>query len=111
MTTIMPEGEALRKAIKWISAELNENPDKSVQKLVNEAVTRFDLSPKDTEFLISFYKEGRSTSEAQIDLLQPNGRRAGRSMSPFYRPACTRSCSRMIPVTFSSVQDRKHRYL
>jgi hypothetical protein len=64
MTTVMPEGEALRKAVKWISAEINDNPDKSVQKLLNEAVTRFDLSPKDTEFLISFYKKGGSSSEA-----------------------------------------------
>ncbi len=57
MATVMPEGEALRKAIKWISAELSEKSDKPVPKLVNEAVTRFDLSPKDSEFLISFYKE------------------------------------------------------
>ncbi len=64
MTTVMPEGDALRKAVKWISAEINDNPDKSVQKLVNEAVTRFDLSPKDAEFLISFYKKGGSSSEA-----------------------------------------------
>jgi hypothetical protein len=64
MTTIMPEGEALRRAVKWISAELNENPDKSVQRLVHEAGTRFDLSPKDTEFLMSFYKKGGSSSEA-----------------------------------------------
>jgi hypothetical protein len=61
MTTVMPEGEALRRAVKWISAEINDNPDKSVQKLVNEAVTRFDLSPKDTEFLMSFYKKGGSS--------------------------------------------------
>jgi hypothetical protein len=58
MTTVMPEGEALRKAVKWISAQIGENPDQSVQKLVNEAVTRFDLSPKDSDFLISFYKKG-----------------------------------------------------
>jgi hypothetical protein len=64
MTTVMPEGEALRRAVKWISAELSDNPDKSVQKLLNEAVTRFDLSPKDTEFLMSFYKKGGSSSEA-----------------------------------------------
>ena len=62
MTTVMPEGEALRKAVKWISAQINENPDESVQKLVNEAVTRFDLSPKDGEFLISFYKKGGTPS-------------------------------------------------
>ncbi len=64
MTGVMPEGEALRKAVKWISVELNEHPDKSVQRLVNEAVQRFDLSPKDSEFLLSFYKKGGSPSTA-----------------------------------------------
>ena len=58
MSTIMPEGDAIRKAVKWISAELQENPGKSRQKLINDAVLRFDLSPKETEFLIEFYKKG-----------------------------------------------------
>ncbi len=66
MTTIMPEGEALRKAVKWISAEISEHPDKSVQKLVNEAVTRFDLSPKDTEFLMSFYRKSGELHGGQL---------------------------------------------
>jgi hypothetical protein len=57
MTTIMPEGENIRKAVKWISGELQENPNKSLQKLVNDAVLRFDLSPKDAEFLTSFYRK------------------------------------------------------
>lgn len=57
MTTVVPEGEALRRAVKWISAEIGDNPGKSVQKLVNEAVARFDLSPKDSEFLMSFYRK------------------------------------------------------
>lgn len=64
MTTVMPEGEALRRAVKWISEEIGEHPDKSVQKLVNEAVARFDLSPRDTDFLMSFYKKGGSAPEA-----------------------------------------------
>ncbi len=62
MATVMPEGEAIRKAIKWISAELTEDPEKPIPKLVNEAVTRFDLSPKDSEFLISFYKKEKGPS-------------------------------------------------
>ncbi len=62
MTTVMPEGEAIRKAIKWISAELQEGPEKPVMKLVNEAVARFDLSPKDGEFLLSFYKKEKGPS-------------------------------------------------
>jgi len=57
MTTVMPEGENIRKAVKWISGELQDNPNKSLQKLVNDAVLRFDLSPKDAEFLTSFYRK------------------------------------------------------
>ncbi|MFZ2447168.1 MAG: hypothetical protein WAW37_12485 [Syntrophobacteraceae bacterium] len=62
MATIMPEGDAIRKAIKWISAELTEHPERDVRKLVNEAVTRFDLSPKDAEFLMNFYREAKGPS-------------------------------------------------
>ncbi len=63
MANMMPEGDAIRKAIKWIAAELTEKPDQPVQKLVTEAVIRFDLSPKDSEFLIGFYrKEGNPSS-------------------------------------------------
>jgi hypothetical protein len=59
MTTIMPEGEAIRRAVKWISGELQEDPNKSIQILVNDAVLRFDLSPKEAEFLTEFYRKGK----------------------------------------------------
>jgi hypothetical protein len=59
MTVVMPEGEAVRKAVKWISAELQEHSGKSLNDLVNAAVTRFDLSPKEAEFLIQFYREAK----------------------------------------------------
>lgn len=64
MATIIPEGDAIRRAVKWVSAELNHDPSKSAQKLVNEAVLRFDLSPKDAEFLTAFYKKEGSPSAA-----------------------------------------------
>ena len=64
MATVMPEGDALRKAVKWISAEMTEQPGKPLQGLVNEAVLRFDLSPKDADFLMSFYKKGENPSSA-----------------------------------------------
>ncbi len=60
MTTIMPEGDSIRKAVKWISDMLQEAPGKSVQKLVNEAVLRFDLSPKEALFLTEFYRKGKA---------------------------------------------------
>jgi hypothetical protein len=59
MTTIMPEGEAIRRAVKWISGELQVDPKKSIQALVNDAVSHFDLSPKEAEFLTEFYLKGK----------------------------------------------------
>ena len=56
MSTLLPEGEAVRRAIKWISDKRQDNPDLSTKKLVLEAITRFDLSPKDADFLLEFYK-------------------------------------------------------
>jgi hypothetical protein len=64
MTNIMPEGEAIRKAVKWISAEMDEDAKQSLQKLVNDAVSHFDLSPKEAEFLIGFYKKTKSDQTA-----------------------------------------------
>jgi hypothetical protein len=58
MTNIMPEGESLRKAVKWISEKRKENPEIDISRMVNEAGMRFDLSPKDQEFLFRFCKEG-----------------------------------------------------
>jgi hypothetical protein len=56
----MPEGDSIRKAVKWISDVLQEDPNKSRQKLINDAITRFDLSPKEAEFLTGFYRKGNS---------------------------------------------------
>lgn len=55
MHELLPDGEELRLAVKWISANLLENPDQRVQPLVQEAIFKFDLSPLDGEFLIGFY--------------------------------------------------------
>lgn len=57
MHDLLPEGEELRRAVKWISGNLQENPDQKVMPLVNEAVFKFDLSPRDAEFLIGFYSK------------------------------------------------------
>ena len=59
MTQVMPKGENLRKAVKWISENLKDNSEQPLQKLINEAISRFDLSPKDAEFLINFYRENK----------------------------------------------------
>lgn len=56
MATIAPEGKIVRKAIKWISENLRENQTQKPTKLIEAAGARFNLSPKDEEFLRSFYK-------------------------------------------------------
>jgi hypothetical protein len=56
MPTIMPEAENVQKAIKWISANMEENCNQPLHKLIESAVFKFDLSPKDTEFLMGFFR-------------------------------------------------------
>jgi hypothetical protein len=57
MATIVPEGEEVQRAIKWISANLDENPNQPKSKLIEQAVFKFDLSPKDADFLLGFYSK------------------------------------------------------
>jgi hypothetical protein len=59
MATIMPESENVQKAIKWVSANLEEK-NEPLQKLIEKAIFKFDLSPKDTEFLTKFFRESQS---------------------------------------------------
>ncbi len=49
--TIMPEGDDLRKAVKWLSDEKQLSPEKKMSDLIDEACLKFDLSPLDAEFL------------------------------------------------------------
>jgi hypothetical protein len=60
MATILPQGEDLRKAVKWISEERQSSPAKKLTKLVEAACVKFDLSPADGEFLFKFFKEQKA---------------------------------------------------
>ena len=57
MATIMPEGEAIRSAVKWISAKLEEQPGRKLGELIQQAALNYDLSPMDTDFLLRFFME------------------------------------------------------
>jgi len=57
MTTIMPEGASLRKAIQWISQMRDGGSKASLMSLIDQASMRFNLGPKDGEFLQRFFKE------------------------------------------------------
>ncbi|MFO7840153.1 MAG: hypothetical protein R6X08_11735 [Desulfosalsimonadaceae bacterium] len=55
--SIQPEGEELRKAVKWISEMRQEEPEQSLSGLVEQAGVKFDLAPKDQEFLYRFIRD------------------------------------------------------
>ncbi len=55
--SILPEGEQLRKAVKWISDERLDKPEAALFTLIEMACLKFDLSPKDCEFLIRYFTD------------------------------------------------------
>ncbi len=57
MSTVLPEGQNLRKAVQWISDTLLQNPDKNKMQLVNDACLKFGLNPKESNQLMQFYLE------------------------------------------------------
>lgn len=61
--SVVPEGEQLRKAIKWIGEKRLEAPGEPLFKVIEEACVKFDLPPKDEDFLTRYFtEEGRTGS-------------------------------------------------
>ena len=54
-----PQGEALRRAMRWLDERAREDPQADKLKLVSEAAARFDLSPLEEEFLIGNWSRSR----------------------------------------------------
>ena len=50
---LTPQGEALRRALRWLDDRVKEEPGASRSKLVGDAAVRFDLTPTDEEFLLT----------------------------------------------------------
>lgn len=48
---LQPQGEKMRKAIRWISEALQTDPEKTRHQVICEAEIRFDLSPMECRFL------------------------------------------------------------
>jgi hypothetical protein len=57
MTNILPEGDDLRRATRWITEERSAYPQKTAAELIEEACLKFDLSPLDAEFVQRFIRE------------------------------------------------------
>jgi hypothetical protein len=56
MTGVGPEGENVRKAVQWISDRRQYEGGGPLATLIEDASKRFNLSPKDEEFLFRFFK-------------------------------------------------------
>ena len=58
--TLHAKGEDLRKAVRWISEERKYGSDQKIKALVRKAVEKFNLSPKDAEFLDRFVQDEKN---------------------------------------------------
>ncbi len=54
--SITPKGEAIRKAVQWISEERKFDPTATPSRLVEQAAVKFDLNPMEVEYLTRFVK-------------------------------------------------------
>ncbi len=55
MRDLLPKSEAVKRAVRWISDQLNSDPAARISKLIEEASINFDLTPKESMFLYDFY--------------------------------------------------------
>lgn len=56
MATIMPQGELMRRAVKWIEEQRVETGQPAATFL-DKAALQFNLGPKDADFLTAFFRE------------------------------------------------------
>ena len=53
---ILPEGEGLRQALRWLDERAREEPGLDRARAIADAARRFDLTPLDEEFLLRSWK-------------------------------------------------------
>ncbi len=62
MTTIMPEEKNVRRAVKWIGEELQEGKD--LDALLKQAGMKFNLGPRQEQFIRKFFKDPENLPES-----------------------------------------------
>ncbi|MGI5864585.1 MAG: hypothetical protein ACOX6T_21395 [Myxococcales bacterium] len=48
---VLPAGESLRRAVRWISDRRRDFPEEKLARVIDEACLRFDLSPLEADWL------------------------------------------------------------
>ena len=51
------EGEGIKRALRWMGERRLESPTAPRARLIDEAATRFDLTPLEVEWLLSNWRE------------------------------------------------------
>ncbi len=59
------KGDKLKNAITWVNEMRNLIPGENINKLTDEANVKFDLNPKESEFIINFFKEQKKSEEQE----------------------------------------------
>jgi hypothetical protein len=49
---LLPQGEGLRRALRWLDERAREGPAANRVELIGQAAVRFDLSPVEEDFLL-----------------------------------------------------------
>jgi hypothetical protein len=62
MSELLPKGEKLRRAVRWISEQREQAPAPPRAALLDEATRRFDLSPREAELLADFVRQGEAAA-------------------------------------------------
>jgi hypothetical protein len=55
---IQPKGEKIKKALLWTTEILTSHPQMPRREIIEKAQIRFNLSPKECEFLNKNFLEG-----------------------------------------------------
>jgi hypothetical protein len=61
---LQPEGEKMRRTVSWISETLRLYPERDRLAVIQEAQIRFDLSPREAEFIIDKLGKGELKEDA-----------------------------------------------
>jgi len=60
VSELLPEGENVRRALRWIAERRREEPEQKLGRLLDQAMRRFDLSPIQCERLLEHYRADRA---------------------------------------------------
>ena len=63
--SVVPHGETLRNAVRWISEMRRSGPGRSTAELIDEAGRRFNLSPLEQMTLTRLLVNGEAGGESE----------------------------------------------